>query len=55
MAAAEFLKEEKSFVIRGADLSGKRGLKAKYIFYLFYPLHIYIIYCFVNFVLYKNP
>ena len=35
--------------------NGKRGLKAKYIFYIFYPLHIYIIYCFINYVLYKNP
>ncbi len=30
MAAAEFLKEEKSYVIRGADFNGKRGLKATF-------------------------
>lgn len=31
--------------------NGKRGLRTKYFFYLFYPLHIYIIYYFVNHVL----
>lgn len=28
--------------------NGKRGLKRKYIFYVFYPLHIYLIYYVVN-------
>ncbi len=28
--------------------NGKRGLKAKYFFYLFYPLHIYLIYFIVR-------
>ncbi|MCR5357555.1 MAG: conjugal transfer protein TraX [Lachnospiraceae bacterium] len=31
--------------------NGKRGLKAKYFFYLFYPLHIYLIYFVVNYLL----
>ncbi len=31
--------------------NNKRGLKLKYFFYLFYPLHIYLIYFVVNYVL----
>lgn len=31
--------------------NGKRGLRAKYIFYLFYPLHIYLIYFILTYVL----
>lgn len=31
--------------------NGKRGIKAKYIFYLFYPLHIYLIYFILTYVL----
>lgn len=31
--------------------NGKRGLKAKYIFYLFYPIHIYLIYFIMTYVL----
>lgn len=30
--------------------NGKRGLKAKYIFYLFYPLHIYFIFFIMRYV-----
>lgn len=30
--------------------NGRRGLKAKYIFYLFYPLHIYLIYFILTYV-----
>ena len=30
---------------------GRRGLKAKYIFYFFYPFHIYLIYFVVNYIL----
>ena len=31
--------------------NGKRGLKAKYFFYFFYPLHIYLIYYVVHYIL----
>ncbi|MCR5507429.1 MAG: conjugal transfer protein TraX [Lachnospiraceae bacterium] len=34
--------------------NGKRGLKIKYFFYLFYPLHIYLIYYVVYFILPKT-
>ena len=31
--------------------NGKRGLKVKYFFYFFYPLHIYLIYYVVNYLM----
>ena len=31
--------------------NGKRGLKAKYVFYFFYPVHIYLIYYVVYYLM----